>query len=216
MQGGQHSSCAHVLVAALRQKTPCYFSNWWNPCFLVFLTRPPLTYDFGTEAHGSACNVQPYEQRHQQCASVAMELAGDPTNTAATAKPLSIIEHARHESPDTAARVSDQAHCLPNLITTTEASPAALEPSLQQEYDPKQPEVAQPDSSKEAVEQQSRISASPPAAACQAWIAAAKEGDTKEMHKLLQQHPGLLDYQAGGLRCSALHWTAGSTHSCRP
>jgi hypothetical protein len=54
----------------------------------------------------------------------------------------------------------------------------------------------------------------PPKDACLAWIEAAKEGDVREMHQLLQQFPGLLNYQPlSGLRCSALHWAAARGHT---
>jgi hypothetical protein len=54
----------------------------------------------------------------------------------------------------------------------------------------------------------------PPKDACLAWIEAAKEGEVRELHHLLQQHPGLLNYQPpSGLRCSALHWTAARGHT---
>lgn len=54
----------------------------------------------------------------------------------------------------------------------------------------------------------------PPKEACLAWIEAAKEGDVRELHQLLQQFPGLLNYQPpSGLRCSALHWAAARGHT---
>ncbi|WIA11937.1 hypothetical protein OEZ85_012019 [Tetradesmus obliquus] len=54
----------------------------------------------------------------------------------------------------------------------------------------------------------------PPKEACMAWIEAAKEGDVRELHLLLQQFRGLLNYQPpSGLRCSALHWAAARGHT---
>jgi hypothetical protein len=56
--------------------------------------------------------------------------------------------------------------------------------------------------------------AQPPRDACLAWVEAAKEGDMRELHQLLQQYPGLLNHQPpSGLQCSALHWVAARGHA---
>ncbi|KAF6252434.1 ankyrin repeat-containing domain protein [Scenedesmus sp. NREL 46B-D3] len=163
-----------------------------------------------------------------------MEQTGLPVNVTEAALQKPVDEVTRPHSPDVGGKVALDQSCSHQQLEDKQQQ-HLVEGGAQQQADNRQQPINQACHTTTAplyAEQlRSRCTAMEPAAAaaaaaavaplpplprdaCLAWVEAAKEGDIRELHQLLHQHPCLLNYQPpSGLQCTALHWAAARGHT---